>query len=116
MRLLGLRGEDAAARYLAKKGMKVLHRNWRCPAGEVDIIARDGETVVFVEVKARSTDRFGQAVESVGARKQKRITSAALLYIAGLKEEPPVRFDVVTVRGGLVPRVGEHIEDAFGLP
>lgn len=118
MKLLGARGEEAAARHLRREGCEILERNWRAPTGEVDIIARDGEQVVFVEVKARSGSRFGSGAESVDWRKQQKITKTALHYIgraAGPDGPPPVRFDVITVSGGIRPRVVEHIKDAFSL-
>ncbi len=118
MKLLGDRGEDAAAKFLRKKGCHIVKRNWRSAAGEVDIIARDGETLVFVEVKSRGAGSYVSAAESVDSRKQKRITRAALIYISALKDPdgpPPVRFDVVCVSGGLRPKVEEHIPDAFGV-
>ncbi len=118
MKILGDRGEDAAVKFLKKMGYQIVKRNWRSPAGEVDIIARDGETLVFIEVKSRGKGSFVSAVESVDARKQRRITRTALHYISALKDPegpPPVRFDVMCVSGGLRPKVEEHIADAFGL-
>lgn len=117
MKILGDRGEDAAVKFLKKKGCQIVKRNWRSQAGEVDIIAHDGETLVFVEVKSRGKGSYVSAAESVDARKQKRITRAALIYISALKDPegpPPVRFDVICVSGGLKPKVEEHIPDAFG--
>jgi putative endonuclease len=118
MRLLGARGEEAAARHLKREGYEILERNWRSPSGEVDIIALDGEMAVFVEVKARSGSRFGSAAESVDRRKQQKITKTALQYLSrasGSEGPPPVRFDVITVSGGLRPKVVEHIKGAFSL-
>lgn len=94
------RGEDAAAAYLERIGMTVEARNWRCPAGEIDIIARDGSEIVFVEVKTRRSERAGTAEEAVGAAKQRRICRLAEAYLAGRAEvaEGGVRFDVVAIR------------------
>jgi putative endonuclease len=93
------RGEDAAAAYLERVGMTVEVRNWRCPAGEIDIIARDGPETVFVEVKTRRSERAGTADEAVSTAKQKRIARLAATY---LRETGPrdcaVRFDVVAIR------------------
>jgi len=97
---LGRRGEDAAAAYLERIGMVVDARNWRCPVGEVDIVARDGDAVVFVEVKTRRSERAGSAEEAVSATKQKRIARLAEAYLAstGGSMESSVRFDVVAIR------------------
>jgi putative endonuclease len=116
LKFLGDAGENAAAKFLKKKGCVIVKRNWRSPSGEVDIIALDGEVLVFVEVKSRGKGSYVSAVESVDSRKQKRITKAALHYISMLKgpEGPPlVRFDVICVSGGLRPTIEEHIESAF---
>lgn len=95
---IGERGEDAAAAYLENAGMRLEARNWRCPAGEIDIVARDGDTLVLCEVKTRRTVRTGLPEEAVGPTKQKRLARLARAYIATLPEEPPaVRFDVVTL-------------------
>lgn len=95
---IGERGEDAAAAYLENAGMRLEARNWRCPAGEIDIVARDGDTLVLCEVKTRRTVRTGLPEEAVGPAKQKRLARLARAYIATLPEEPPaVRFDVVTL-------------------
>lgn len=95
---IGERGEDAAAAYLENAGMRLEVRNWRCPAGEIDIVARDGDTLVLCEVKTRRTVRTGLPEEAVGPAKQKRLARLARAYIATLPEEPAaVRFDVVTL-------------------
>jgi putative endonuclease len=93
------RGEDAAAAYLERVGMTVEARNWRCAAGEIDIVARDGGDTVFVEVKTRRSERAGTADEAVSTAKQKRIARLATIYLrdAGT-EDRPVRFDVVAIR------------------
>ena len=92
----GRRGEEAAARYLAARGMRILHRNWRCRLGELDIVAEDGGTLVFVEVRTRrAAGRYGTAAESVDARKLRRIAAAAQVYLASAgKPSAAVRFDV----------------------
>jgi putative endonuclease len=115
MRSLGADGERRAVRFLKKLGYQIVKRNYKCPPGEVDIIARDGETLVFVEVKARSGTGFGLPQEAVDRRKQRRLVNVAFHYIGRLSEQPPVRFDIVTVMQG---RDGsfrvEHFPDAFG--
>ena len=95
----GALAEEAAARYLAERGLAILGRNYRTRLGEVDLVARDGDTLVFVEVRLRSSDRFGGAAASVGPRKRARIEAAARHYLARLAAEPPCRFDVVTWDG-----------------
>ncbi|KAF0208094.1 MAG: YraN family protein [Actinomycetota bacterium] len=94
----GRRGEDAAAAYLERVGMTLVERNWRCPAGEVDIVCIDGTTLVLVEVKTRTTIAKGTPEEAVTPTKQRRIIRLAKTYIAKAKVEPcSVRFDVVTI-------------------
>jgi putative endonuclease len=101
---VGRWGEDVAARHLVAAGLIILERNWRCSAGEIDIIARDGRTLVFCEVKTRRSGGYGtpfEAVTMAKARRQRRL-AAQWLEIAGLSV-PDVRFDVV---GVLCPRRG----------
>ena len=96
------RGEEAealAARFLAGQGLEVVARNYRTRFGEVDLVARDGATLVFVEVRQRSWGAFGGAAGSVDARKQRRIVAAARHYLARLRAEPACRFDVITIQG-----------------
>jgi putative endonuclease len=113
MKSLGDKGEEMASRYLKKKGYKVLKRNYKSPSGEIDIIARDEDTVVFVEVKARTGDRFGLPAEAVGSRKQQKLRSVALHYLQKLKKQPPARFDIVSIRVGEGREEIEHLRDAF---
>ncbi len=97
----GARGEERASGYLQERGYRILERNYRCPLGEMDIIARDGRTIVFVEVKARSSERFGSPQEAISAQKKRRMTAIALFYLKGrgwLGE--PARFDVAAVNLG----------------
>ncbi|WP_422931702.1 YraN family protein [Singulisphaera sp. PoT] len=112
-RILGREGEREAARYLRRQGLRILVRGYLTPHGEVDLIARDGNTLVFVEVKAR---RQGNPAEAVTPEKQRRLTLAALRF---LKEhdllEQRCRFDVVAIvwpEGRQSPTI-EHIRDAF---
>jgi putative endonuclease len=96
----GRRGEDAAAAYLERIGLTIEARNWRSSAGEIDIIARDDGTYVFVEVKTRRSERAGTAEEAVSSAKQRRIARLAAAYLrsVGAEDGAPARFDVVAIR------------------
>ena len=95
---LGRRGEDAAARFLDRRGYDIIERNWTCVAGEADIIARDGESVVFVEVKTRSNCEKGLPSEAVDAAKRERYERIAALYLQKLDVvDVPIRFDIVSI-------------------
>jgi putative endonuclease len=99
---VGRFGEDLAARHLSEAGLELLDRNWRCHEGELDIIARDGEVVAFVEVKTRSTLAFGAPAEAVNPVKAARIHRLAMRWLAEQRDQgmPPwrqLRFDVVSV-------------------
>ena len=114
---LGNRGEETAAAYLEQKGYAILERQYRTPVGEIDLIARDGRTLAFIEVKTRRSARYGQPAAAVGREKQRRITRAAMWYMMNKKrqgETPPCRFDVVeiyaTPEGAWNVR---HLENAF---
>ncbi|MDI9570315.1 MAG: YraN family protein [Pseudomonadota bacterium] len=112
----GRRGEELAAAFLARAGYAILDRNWRCPLGELDIVARDGGTLVFVEVRTRRSARFGAPEESVGFSKRRKLSRLATFYIHryGLFDVP-ARFDVAAVH--LLPSGPEVelIRDAFDL-
>jgi putative endonuclease len=112
---LGERGENVAARYLRNKGYKIIIRNFRCELGETDIIARDGKTLVFVEVKTRAYDD-PTPEEQVNLAKQQALTRVAKLYLSryGIPQ-PPARFDVVAIvwPSGQNPII-RHTQDAFG--
>ena len=90
-------GERLAAEFLDEKGYEILARNYRVRQGEIDLIAREGETVVFVEVKARSGVRFGRPCEAVDERKQQRLRAAAERWLYEQKETAFCRFDVIEV-------------------
>ena len=96
----GSAAESAAADFLARQGLAIVARNYRTRMGEIDLVARDGEVLVFVEVRMRSSDRYGGGAESIGAHKQARIVAAARQYLSRLRREPPCRFDVVTLDSG----------------
>ncbi|MBC7266362.1 MAG: YraN family protein [Coriobacteriia bacterium] len=114
-RELARRGEDAAAAFLERVGMTVVERNWRCPAGEADIIALDGEDLVVVEVKTRRSERAGTPEEAVTPAKQHRIVRLARAYAAQAGLSPlRVRFDVVTLRVLSEDRaLLRHLRNAF---
>ena len=99
MAMDGPRSEDRACDYLRAQGYRLLARNWRVSRGEIDIIAREGETLVFVEVKARSGKGFGGPEAAVHPAKQRRLIEAARAFIAETACELPMRFDVVAVEG-----------------
>ncbi|MGD8167407.1 YraN family protein [Herbiconiux sp. P16] len=103
---LGQRGEEFAAAHLEKSGFRVVARNWRCPLGEVDIVAHDGPTLVIVEVKTRKTDAFGHPFEAVTPAKLRRLHLLAAAWLAEHPGErhPEVRVDVL---GILWPDYGE---------
>lgn len=107
----GMAYESLAAAFLQKKGYEILKRNYYSPHGEIDLIAKDGAYLVFVEVKYRADCRFGHPLETVDRRKQNRIRSAARRYLRerGWKEETACRFDVV----GMLKDELIHIENAF---
>ncbi|HTR71404.1 MAG TPA: YraN family protein [Mycobacteriales bacterium] len=111
---LGRYGEDLAARHLVGAGFTVLARNWRCPVGEVDIVARDGDVLVFAEVKTRRSTAYGHPSEAVTPRKLRKLRELALSW---LREHPggggELRFDVISV---IVPvRGGAQLEHLRGV-
>jgi putative endonuclease len=111
---LGQRGENMAARYLRNQGYKILERNFRCEVGEVDIIARDGRTLVFTEVKTREYDD-PTPEDQVNRDKRHQLTKAAKFYLSryGIPQ-PPARFDVIAIvwPTGREPQI-RHTPDAF---
>ncbi|MCO1333696.1 YraN family protein [Microbulbifer sp. OS29] len=96
---LGTQMEDAAARYLKPAGLFLLERNYRSYYGEIDLIARESDTVVFVEVRFRRKSRFGGAAVSVDTRKQKKLLATANSYLQQHKLDCPCRFDVLAIDG-----------------
>jgi putative endonuclease len=114
MKPLGSEGEDLAVRFLQKKGYRIVARNYKTPVGEIDIIARDGDTIVFIEVKTRTDISFGYPFEAVNKRKRQKLKNLALLYLKRQGKESPVRFDVLSIfcmDNG--KKDIEHIKDAF---
>ncbi|MDE6441196.1 MAG: YraN family protein [Clostridia bacterium] len=108
-KLLGNRGENKACSYLKKQGYKILERNYRTPFGEVDIIAEREDVVAFIEVKTRSTDKFGQPNEAVNKDKQRRYVQSANYYFASGDPDVTVRFDIIEIYKGEI----NHIINAF---
>ena len=102
-----------ASRYLLDKGYAVLHYNWRSGHKEIDLIAKERDTLVFVEVKSRTSELYGNAEDAVDERKMRLLISAAESYITRFKIDLKFRFDVITVIGNCEPYRIEHIEDAF---
>jgi putative endonuclease len=111
---LGERGENAAAKYLRNEGFTIICRNYRCGVGEIDIVARDGKTLVFVEVKTREDDEPAPE-DQVNSVKQHQLTKAAKFYLSRYgTPQPPARFDVVAIvwPAGRSPII-RHTKDAF---
>ena len=108
---LGAYGEELAASHLQAAGMVILERNWRCPTGEIDIVARDGRVLVICEVKTRTSNDFGAPLEAVTARKAARLRRLAAAWLHDRSVQvPEIRIDLV---GVLRPRTGptelEHV-------
>jgi putative endonuclease len=113
---LGSRGERLAEQHLVSLGMRILARRFSTPVGELDLVARDGEVLVFVEVKARRDERYADAEDAITAEKQARLTRAARWYLGRQRcENRPCRFDVLLVIGDAAdasPKL-RHIRDFF---
>ena len=97
MNPLGREAESRAAEYLRAKGLKILERNWRCRFGEIDLVARDGPTLVFVEVRARASRTHGGAAGSISAAKRRRLTATANYYLSRCRSDEPCRFDALLI-------------------
>ena len=110
-KVLGIQGEALATEHLENQGYKILELNYKNKIGEIDIIAKDGETIVFIEVKARQSLRFGHPREAVNFYKQQKIRNVAIGYLKFKKlyERVSVRFDVVDILGDKIT----HIKNAF---
>jgi putative endonuclease len=106
----GAAAEALAAEFLQARGLTIVARNYRCRGGEIDLIASDGDTLIFVEVRLRSDAAFGGAAESITAAKKKRLTFAAAHYLSRLNKEPPCRFDAILL-GSLDPARIEWLVD-----
>lgn len=108
----GALAEDAAAEFLSARGLRMVTRNYRCRFGEIDLIMREGTTLVFVEVRFRRSPTFGGAHESITAAKREKLLRAAKHYLAACGEFPDCRFDAVLLSGDT--REIEWIANAFG--
>lgn len=112
---MSARGRDAehlAADFLRRQGLKLVTRNYRCRFGEIDLIAQEGKTLVFVEVRMRSSERFGGAAASITSAKQAKLLRAARHYLAGIARTPACRFDALLVNGKDLSI--EWLKNAFG--
>lgn len=111
---IGLKGENHAANYLISLGYVLMERNWRFSHAEIDIIAKEGEILVFVEVKTRSYTYFGQPEEFISSYKEKLISDAASQYMQSINHEWEIRFDIISI---LIQENGEllleHFKDAW---
>lgn len=113
----GRAGEERAARHLTANGFRILDRNWRCPQGEIDIVAETARTLVVVEVKSRTSEAFGHPFEAIDKRKAERLWRLAMAWIAVHPEEArrrSLRIDAIALIGA-DPRTArlEHLEDAL---
>jgi len=114
--ILGKFGEDLACRELERRGYAILARRYRRQGGEIDVIARDGATIAFVEVKARDGQNFGEAAEAVTWIKRRRMADIALDFVVRNRLTGcPCRFDVVTIQVGTSDPVVEVFQNAFSV-
>jgi putative endonuclease len=111
----GRAAEEAALRFLESRGCALVERNYRCRLGEIDLVMRDGGSLVFVEVRARDSDAFGGAAASIGFRKQRRLAAAARHFLMTHPgaAELPARFDVVAIAGTGGENAPDWIRAAF---
>ena len=115
-RQTGSQYEEKAAEYMKQQGYRILERNYRCRQGEIDLIARDGEYLVFVEVKYRTTGVSGYPAEAVDARKQQTIAKCAMHFLMKQgNDDVPCRFDVVAIAGAESQEEITIYKDAFTL-
>jgi len=112
--ILGQQGEANAARYLKKKGYRVIKHNYRCSYGEIDLIAQDGDTLVFVEVKTRTSTTFGAPAAAVNFRKQQQISKTAHYFLTEFGQDTDARFDVISIlqEKGKEMKI-DHLTNAF---
>ena len=109
----GTAAERVAATFLQSHGLKLLETNYRCRFGEIDLIMRDGDTLVFAEVRLRTSGDFGGAAASITAQKRRKLLKAARHYLASNKKTPRCRFDAVLL-SGMSERDIQWIKNAFG--
>jgi putative endonuclease len=111
---LGQAYEAIASHFLASQGYRILARNWRCPGGELDLVAMDGITLSFIEVRARSVSASYRPEETVGPAKQRRLICAAEAYLAANAWDGLCRFDVVAIDIRAAGTTARLFKDAFG--
>ncbi|TAE04195.1 MAG: YraN family protein [Bacteroidetes bacterium] len=109
---LGQKGEDLACNYLISKGFQILERNFRHKRFEIDLIVKHENTIVFVEVKLRSSLNFGNPEDFVSQKQQNRIIEAANFYLSEKNIDSEIRFDIIAISNLQKPEI-EHFEDAF---
>jgi putative endonuclease len=107
----GLRAEELACAFLQQQGLTLVQSNWRCRFGEIDLVLREGDMIVFVEVRLRTNPHFGGAGESIDRAKRERLLAAARLYLSR-EPERPCRFDAVLLKRLAPPEI-EWIRDAL---
>jgi putative endonuclease len=112
---LGEKGEKLAVKFLRQKGYVIKERNYKTPLGEIDIIAGDGESLVFIEVKTRESLEYGQPFESVNRHKRKKLAQVAMLYLKRFEDIPPCRFDIVSIFINNGKPECELIKDSFEI-
>jgi putative endonuclease len=110
---IGQQAENRALEYLESKGLSLIERNYHCKRGEIDLIMNDSGTLVFVEVRFRKNDRFGSALESIHAAKQKKIIISASHYLAHHPEDQPIRFDAVALSPSATKLEIQWVKSAF---
>ena len=113
---VGRDAESLAERFLARRGLVPVSRNYRCRRGEIDLVMRDADTLVFVEVRRRTSRAFGDGADSVDAHKQARLVAAAEHYLMAnrIGDDRPCRFDVVAIDGPARRATIHWVSDAFG--
>ena len=111
---VGAQGEDRAAKYLSAHGYRIIEKNWRCRLGEIDLVVKEADTLVFCEVKTRSNQSFGHPLEAITASKIEKLRRLGEAYMqAAAKTDVALRFDVISIiENGENSRL-EHIKDAF---
>lgn len=110
----GAQAEQLAAGYLQRRGLSLVQRNYRCRYGEIDLIMRDGASLVFVEVRLRSRGDYGGAAASIDGAKQGRLLRTAQHYLATLRTIPPCRFDALLLHSADGAEI-EWLKNAFGM-
>ncbi len=108
----GAYGEQLAAEYLKKNRYKIMERNFCTPYGEIDIVAKDKKTVVFIEVKTRSSEKYGTGLDAINAKKRKTMLKCAEFYISAKRIKSPVRIDVISIDTSLAGGI-THIKGAL---